>query len=141
MITTMWCPEDLYDMALPPCVYETIWDINNNKLNCIVIQRSGDLLAAAASGGWDTVQYAVLVHMLAQVCGYKVGELIHVINNLHIYDRHVELVKELCNNFEYPAPKLWINPDVKNFYDFKETDFKLIDYQSTKLIKKFEVAI
>ncbi len=140
MITTMWCPQELHEMNLPPCVYETLWDVNNGKLNCTVIQRSGDLLAAAASGGWDTIQYAVLTHMLAQVCGYEVGELVHIVNNLHIYDRHVDAVKEVMNNPEYPAPKLWINPEVKNFYDFTEDDFELVDYQSTKLATKFEIA-
>lgn len=140
MITTMWCPEDLHEMNLPPCVYETLWDVNNGKLNCTVMQRSGDMLAAAASGGWDTMQYAILTHMLAQVCGYEVGELVHIVNNLHIYDRHVEAVKEVMNNPEYPAPKFWINPEVKNFYDFTEDDFALEDYQSTKLTTKFEVA-
>lgn len=141
MITTMWCPQDLQDMALPPCVYETIWDINNGKLNCTVIQRSGDLLAAAGSGGWDTVEYAILVHILAQVCGYKVGKLIHIVNNLHIYDRHIETCKEIINNQEYESPTLWINPNIKNFYDFTEDDFKLINYQSTKYEKKIPVAI
>lgn len=140
MITTMWCPEDLHEMNLPPCVYETLWDVKDGKLNCLVIQRSGDLLAAAASGGWDTMQYAILTHMLAQVCGYEVGELVHIVNNLHIYDRHVDAVKEVMSNPEYPAPKLWINPAVKNFYDFTEEDFELIDYQSTKLTTKFEIA-
>lgn len=140
MITTMWCPEDLHEMNLPPCVYETLWDVKDGKLNCLVIQRSGDLLAAAASGGWDTMQYAILTHMLAQVCGYEVGELVHIVNNLHIYDRHVDAVKEVMNNPEYPAPKLWINPEVKDFYDFTEDDFELVDYQSTKLTTKFEVA-
>lgn len=140
MITTMWCPQDLNEMNLPPCVYETIWDVTDGKLNCTVIQRSGDLLAAAASGGWDTMQYAVLVHMLAQVCGYKVGELVHIVNNLHIYDRHMDLVKEVIENPEYDAPQLKLNPDIKDFYAFKEEDFELVGYQSTKLMTKFEVA-
>lgn len=140
MITTMWCPQELAEMNLPPCVYETLWDVSDGKLNCTVIQRSGDLLAAAASGGWDTIQYAVLTHMLAQVCGYQVGTLVHIVNNLHIYDRHMELAQEILNNPEYPAPVLKINPDVKDFYDFTEDDFELVDYQSTKLTTKFEVA-
>ena len=140
MIVTMWCPEDLHDMALPPCVYESLWDVTDGKLNCTLIQRSGDVLAAAASGGWDTVEYAILVHMLAQVCGYEVGELVHIVHNLHIYDRHVEAVKEVMENPEYEAPKLWINPEVKDFYAFTEDDFKLENYQSTKLSTKFEVA-
>lgn len=140
MITTMWCPEDLSEMNLPPCVYETLWDVTDGKLNCMVIQRSGDLLAAAASGGWDTIQYAVLVHMLAQVCGYQPGTLVHIVNNLHIYDRHINLVKEVIENPEYPGPQLRLNPDVKDFYDFTEDDFELINYQSTKLTTKFQVA-
>jgi thymidylate synthase len=140
MITTMWCPQDLNEMNLPPCVYETLWDVTDGKLNCTVIQRSGDLLAAAASGGWDTIQYALLVHMLAQVCGYQPGTLVHIVNNLHIYDRHVDLVKEVMENPEYPGPQLKLNPNVKDFYDFTEDDFELVGYQSTKLTTKFEVA-
>ena len=140
MIVTMWCPQDLHDMALPPCVYESIWDVTDGKLNCTLIQRSGDLLAAACSGGWDTMEYAILMHMLAQVCGYKVGELVHIVHNLHIYDRHMEVVKKVCENPEYDAPTLWINPEVKDFYAFTEDDFRLDNYQSTKLTEKFEVA-
>jgi thymidylate synthase len=136
----MWCPEELHEMNLPPCVYQCLFDVSDGKLNCTVIQRSGDLLAAAASGGWDTVQYALLTHMLAQVCGYEVGELVHIVNNLHIYDRHVEVAKEIMNNPEYPAPVLKLNPEVKDFYDFTEDDFELVGYQSTKLEKKFQVA-
>ena len=140
MIVTMWNPADLHDMALPPCVYESIWDVSDGKLNCTLIQRSGDVLAAASSGGWDTMEYAILVHMLAQVCGYKPGVLLHIVNNLHIYDRHVEVVKEVMKNQEFEAPTLWLNPEVKDFYDFKEEDFRLENYQSTKLTTKFEVA-
>ena len=140
MIVTMWNPEDLQDMALPPCVYESIWDVTDGKLNCTLIQRSGDVLAAAASGGWDTIEYAILVHMLAQVCGYKVGTLVHLVNNLHIYDRHVEIVKQLLNNPEYNSPILKINPEIKDFYAFTEDDFELENYKSTKS-EKFEVAI
>ena len=140
MIVTMWNPEDLHDMALPPCVYESIWDVTDGKLNCTLIQRSGDVLAAAASGGWDTMEYAILVHMLAQVCGYKVGTLVHIVNNLHIYDRHVEVVKKVLENPEYDAPVLKINPNITDFYDFTEADFSLENYKSTKS-EKFEVAI
>lgn len=141
MIVTMWNPEDLHDMALPPCVYESLWYVADGKLNCTLIQRSGDLLAAAASGGWDTMEYAILTHMLAQVCGYKVGELVHIIDNLHIYDRHVDAIKNIMDNPEYDAPTLWINPEVKDFYEFKEEDFRLDNYQSTKLSTKFDVAV
>ena len=86
------------------------------------------------------MEYAILVHMLAQVCGYEVGELVHIVHNLHIYDRHAEAIQEVLNNPEYPAPKLWINPEVKDFYAFTENDFRLDNYQSTKLSTKFEVA-
>ena len=140
MIVTMWNPADLHDMALPPCVYESLWDVTDGKLNCTLIQRSGDVLAAASSGGWDTMEYAILTHMLAQVCGYKVGTLVHIVHNLHIYDRHVDTVRKILENPEYPAPTLWINPEVKDFYAFTEDDFKLENYQSTKLETKFEVA-
>ena len=140
MIVTYWNPEDLHEMALPPCAFQTIWDVSDGKLNCTLIQRSGDLLAAAAPGGWNTMEYSLLVYMLAQVCGYKPGEFVHIVNNLHIYDRHVDLVKEVLDNVEYEEPMLWINPDVKDFYEFTEDDFKLINYQSTKLSTKFEVA-
>lgn len=140
MITTMWCPQDLNEMNLPPCVYECLFDVTDGKLNCTVIQRSADLLAAGGSGGWDSIQYALLVHMLAQVCGYKPGILNHYVSNLHIYDRHIEVAKEIMSNPEYPAPTLWINPEVKDFYAFTEDDFRLDNYQSTKLSTKFEVA-
>jgi thymidylate synthase len=127
-------------MALPPCVYETLWDVTDGKLNCILSQRSRDLLAAACSGGWDTMQYAILTHMLAQVCGYKVGTLVHIVHNLHIYDRHTEVVKQLLDNPEFDAPTLKLNPEVKDFYAFTEDDFELENYQATKLETKFEVA-
>ena len=86
------------------------------------------------------MEYAILVHMLAQVCGYKVGELVPIVHNLHIYDRHVDAVRKILENPEYPAPVLKLNPDIKDFYAFTEDDFKLENYQSTKLDEKCEVA-
>lgn len=143
MIVTMWNPRDLKDMnkTLMPCVYETIWDVAAGRLNCTLIQRSGDTLAAAASGGFDTIEYAILVHMIAQVCGLKPGMLNHYVNNLHIYDRHIEAIKEVMQNPEYPAPKFWMNPDIKTLEDFIIDDFKLIDYQSTKYAGNIPVAV
>lgn len=141
MIVTMWNPKDLKEMNLAPCCYETIWDVTDGKLNCTLIQRSGDTAAAAASGGFDTIEYAILVHMIAQVCGLKPGILNHYVNNLHIYDRHIPIMQEVLNNPEYDAPKFWINPEVKNFYDFTVDDFKLIDYKSTKYTGKIPVAV
>lgn len=141
MITTMWCPEDLSEMNLPPCVYETLWDVTDGRLNLTLIQRSGDLLAAAAPGGWDCIQYAVLVHLLAQTCGYKPGKMTHIIHNLHIYDRHVRTAIDLCSCNGYTAPKIWINPEVTDFYKFSIDDIKLIDYNYNDVPVKFEVAI
>ena len=86
------------------------------------------------------MEYAILTHMLAQVCGYKVGTLVHIVHNLHIYDRHVDTVRKILENPEYPAPVLKLNPDIKDFYAFTENDFKLENYQSSKLDEKFEVA-
>lgn len=141
MITTMWCPEDLHKMNLAPCVYETLWDVSDNKLNLTLMQRSGDLLAAAAPGSWDCIQYAVLQTMLAQVCGYKPGEFVHIVNNLHIYDRHLPIVKEIIKRPTFEAPKLWINPEITDFYDFTIDDVKLVDYNSNPSDFKFEVAV
>ena len=141
MIVTMWNPKDLKEMNLAPCCYETIWDVTDGKLNCTLIQRSGDTAAAAASGGFDTIEYAILVHMIAQVCGLKPGILNHYVNNLHIYDRHIPIMQEVLNNPEYDAPEFWINPEVKNFYDFTVDDFKLINYKSTKYTGKIPVAV
>lgn len=140
MIVTMWNPGDLKEMALAPCVYETIWDVADGKLNMTLIQRSGDMLAAAAPGGWDCCQYAILQSMIARVTGYKPGEFVHIINNLHIYDRHEEIIKKVMDNPEFKEPTLWINPEVKDFYDFTEDDIKVVDYEATKLEEKFEVA-
>ena len=78
--------------------------------------------------------------MLAQVCGYQLGTLVHIVHNLHIYDRHVDAVRKVLENPEYDAPTLKLNPNVKDFYDFKEEDFELENYQATKLEEKFEVA-
>ena len=140
MILDLWNPEDMHDMALPPCVFLYMFQVVDGRLDMTVIQRSGDLLAAASSGGWDTVEAALLQSAVAQVTGYRPGMLHHVVHNLHIYDRHIPLVKRVLENPEYPAPKLWINPEVKDFYDFTEDDFKLIDYEATKLEDRFEVA-
>jgi len=140
MMTNIYNFEDLHDMHLYPCAYETIWDVSNGKLNMTLIQRSGDMLAAAAPGGWNCCQYILLQRMIAQVCDLQVGEFVHIVNNLHIYDRHVPLVKKVMENKSYPAPKLWINPEVKNFYDFKLEDFRLDDYEATKLEEKIEIA-
>jgi thymidylate synthase len=104
----------------------------------ILNQRSQDTIVA---GEWNVVQYAILLHMFARHCGYEVGELVHVISDCHIYDRHIEAAKELLSREPFPAPKLWINPDKKNFYNFTVDDFKLIDYQHHDQIKNLPVAV
>ena len=138
IIVNMYNHDDLHAMNLYPCAYSMTFNVTGNKLNAILNQRSQDVLVA---NNWNVAQYAILVHMLAQVSGLEVGELVHVIADAHIYDRHIPLVKELISRESYPAPKLIINPAVKNFYDFTVDDFQLENYQSGEQIKKIPVAI
>ena len=107
-------------------------------MNAILNQRSQDVLTA---NNWNVCQYAALVHMFAQVSDMEVGEFVHVIADAHIYDKHVDLVEELISREQHPAPKLWINPEIKNFYDFTPDDVKLIDYETHEQIKNIPVAI
>ena len=93
------------------------------------------------ANNWNVCQYAILVHMFAQVSGLKAGELVHVIADAHIYDRHIPIVEELIKRPQYPAPKLIINPDVKNFYDFTVDDFELVGYKAGPQIKNIPIAI
>lgn len=138
IIGNLYNVEDLDKMNLEPCCYSITLMVTGDKLDMILNQRSNDILTA---GNWNVVQYAVLQHMFAQVSGLKVGELIHVIADAHIYDRHVDSIKMLLERNSFPAPKLWINPEVKNFYDFTVDDFKLIDYKTHEQIKNIPVAI
>ena len=107
----------------------------------MLIQRSGDSIAAAGFGGINTIQYYFLLAMVAQVTGYKIGKFTHLINNLHIYDKHFEYVDDLLTAKEYEPPKLWVNPEITNFYDFTDEDIKLIDYKYDKRIKDIPIAI
>jgi thymidylate synthase len=138
ILTNIYNFEDLHEMGLYPCAYSMTFNVTGDTLNGILNQRSNDMLTA---NNWNVVQYAVLLMMFAQVSGLKAGKLIHVIADAHIYDRHVELVKEVIAKPQHKAPKIWINPEVKNFYDFKVEDFKLIDYEFEKFDKKIPVAI
>ncbi|MBR7163163.1 MAG: thymidylate synthase, partial [Clostridia bacterium] len=130
--------QDLHEMHLYPCAYSMTFNVADGKLNAILNQRSQDTLTA---NNWNVVQYAVFVHMFAQVSGLKVGELVHVISDAHIYDRHVPIVEKILQNKQFNAPKLWINPEIKDFYDFTINDFKLDGYEFTPLEDKIEVAV
>ncbi len=137
IMTNIYNFEDLSEMGLEPCAYSMTFNVTDNRLNAILNQRSQDVLVA---NNWNVVQYAVLVHMLAQVCGYEAGELVHIIADAHIYDKHVPLVEELIGRTQYPAPKFEMNPDVKDFYEFTLDDFKLENYQAGPQIKNIPVA-
>ena len=138
IMTNIYVHQDLNEMNLYPCAYSMTFNVSGDTLNGILNQRSNDVLTA---NNWNVVQYAVLLHMFAKVSGLKVGELVHVIADAHIYDRHVPIVEKILKNPTYKAPKFWINPEVKNFYDFTVDDFKLEGYEYTKLEDKIEVAI
>lgn len=138
IMTNIYNFSDLSEMGLEPCAYSMTFNVTGDKLNAVLNQRSQDILTA---NNWNVVQYAVLLHMLAQVCGFKAGELVHVIADAHIYDRHVEIVKELIERPQYPAPKFSLNPDVKDFYDFKVDDVRIEDYEKNPQVKNIPVAI
>lgn len=138
MLTNIYVHQDLSEMNLYPCAYSMTFNVTGDRLNAILNQRSQDVLAA---NNWNVVQYAVLVHMLAQVTGFKPGELVHVIADAHIYDRHIPIVKELIIRPTHPAPKFYMNPDVKDFYDFTLDDFRIEDYETGPQIKNIPIAI
>ena len=143
IMTSLYNFSDLSEMGLEPCAYSMTFNVTQNKegklvLNALLNQRSSDVLTA---NNWNVVQYAVLTHMFARECDMEVGELVHVIADAHIYDRHIPLVEELISREPLPAPKLWLNPDVKNFYDFTVDDVKLLDYETHEQIKGIPVAI
>ena len=138
IITNIYKFDDLMEMGLEPCAYSMTFNVTGDKLNGILNQRSQDILAA---NNWNVVQYAVLLHMFAQVSNLKVGELVHVIADAHIYDRHVPVIEELLSRDEYPAPKFTLNPSIKNFYDFTVEDIIIEDYEKNPQIKNIPIAI
>ena len=138
ILTNLYNFSDLHEMALYPCAYSMTFNVSGNTLNAILNQRSQDMLTA---NNWNVVQYAVLVHMLAQVSGLEAGELVHVIADCHIYDRHVPLVEQLLEREPYPAAEFYVNPEVKNFYDFTVDDFRLENYRYHEFREKIPVAI
>ena len=138
IMTNIYVHQDLSEMNLYPCAYSVTFNVTGDRLNAILNQRSQDILAA---NNWNVVQYAVLVHMLAQVCGFKAGELVHVIADAHIYDRHIPLIKELISREPYEAPTFWLNPEVKDFYEFTVDDVRLDNYVTGPQIKNIPVAV
>ncbi|MFR5262387.1 MAG: thymidylate synthase [Christensenellales bacterium] len=138
IMTNIYNFQDLSEMGLEPCAYSMTFNVTGDTLNGILNQRSQDILAA---NNWNVVQYSVLLHMLAQVSGLKAGELVHVISDAHIYDRHVPLIKELIKRETYPAPKFKLNPEVKDFYAFTVDDVVIENYQKGSQITNIPIAI
>ena len=138
ILTNIYTFADLHEMALYPCAYSMTFNVSGNVLNGILNQRSQDMLAA---NGWNVMQYAALLCMLAQVSGLVPGELVHVIADCHIYDRHVPLVEKLLDNAPYPAPKVTLDPEVTDFYAFTKDSFTLKDYRYHPFSEKIPVAV
>ena len=138
IMSNIYVHADLSEMALYPCAYSVTFNVANGKLNAILNQRSQDFLTA---NNWNVVQYALLVHMFAQVSGLEVGEFVHVIADAHIYDRHVDMIKEVIAKEPLPAPKLVMDKSITNFYDFTVDSFSLEGYEYHKLGKKIPVAV
>ena len=144
IMTNIYVHADLHEMNLYPCAYSMTFNVTKEKdsdkltLNAILNQRSQDILTA---NNWNVAQYALLVHMMAQCCDMQVGELVHVIADAHIYDRHIPLVKELIQRETYPAPKVWLTPDVKDFYAFTVDDLHVENYVTGPQIKNIPVAV
>lgn len=138
ILTNLYNHHDLSEMALYPCAYSMTFNVTGRTLNAILHQRSQDMLTA---NGWNVMQYAVLVHLLAQVSGLEAGELVHVIADAHIYDRHVPIVEEIIAREPYPAPALVLDPAVTDFYAFTRDDLKLEGYRAHTLEEKIPVAV
>jgi len=138
IMTNLYNFQDLHEMALYPCAYSMTFNVVGDRLCAILNQRSQDMLAANA---WNVAQYAALVMMFAQVSGLKAGEFVHVIADAHIYDRHVPIVKELIGREVFPAPKVTLDPEIQNFYDFTPDSFRVEDYKHGEKIPRFPVAI
>ena len=138
ILTNIYNFSDLHEMHLYPCAYSMTFNVSGNKLNGILNQRSNDMLVA---NNWNVLQYSILLKMFAQVSGLEAGELVHVIADAHLYDRHIETAKEVIEKEQFDAPELIMNKDVTNFYDFKVEDFDLVDYKFHLLGKRLPVAI
>ncbi len=138
ILTNLYNHHDLSEMALYPCAYSMTFNVTGKTLNAILHQRSQDMLTA---NGWNVMQYAVLVRLLAQVSGLEAGELVHVIADAHIYDRHVPVVEEIIARKPYDAPKLWMDPSVTDFYAFTTESLRLEGYEAWPLAARIPVAV
>lgn len=144
IMTNMYVHADLSEMNLYPCAYSMTFNVTQErgsdrlKLNAVLNQRSQDVLTA---NNWNVCQYSLLVMMMAQVCDMVPGELVHMIADAHIYDRHVPLVEELITRERHPAPKVSLNPDIKDFYDFTKDDVIVENYVCGDQIKNIPVAV
>lgn len=144
IMTNLYVHQDLYEMNLYPCAYSMTFNVTQKKgedrltLNAVLNQRSQDVLTA---NNWNVVQYAVLVHMLAQVCDMQAGELVHVIADAHIYDRHIPIVRELITRPVHEAPTFWLNPEIHDFYEFTRNDVRVDNYVTGEQIERIPVAV
>ena len=144
IMTNLYNPHDLHDMHLYPCAYNAIYNVtqapgeNRPTLNMVLVQRSQDVLAA---NNWNVCQYSILLMMVAQVSNMNAGELVHMIVDAHIYDRHVDIVKELIQRPTYPAPTVKLNPDITDFYDFTTDDLIVENYQHGPQITNIPIAV
>ena len=144
IMTNIYVHQDLHEMNLYPCAYSMTFNVTQKKgadkltLNAILNQRSQDILAA---NNWNVVQYSVLIHMLAQVCGMEAGEFVHVIADAHIYDRHIPIIEELIARPAHPAPGFWLNPDISDFYQFTRNDVRVDGYETGPQIENIPIAV
>ena len=138
ILTNLYNFEDLHEMHLYPCAYSMTFNVSNGTLNAILNQRSQDMLAA---NNWNVCQYAVLVHVFAQVSGLKAGELVHVIADAHIYDRHIPIIGRMLSEPEHPAPKFTLDPAVTDFYQFTPDSVRLEGYEYSPFEEKIPIAI
>ena len=138
ILTNLYNFEDLHEMHLYPCAYSMTFNVSNGTLNAILNQRSQDMLAA---NNWNVCQYAVLVHMLAQVSGLKAGELVHVIADAHIYDRHIPIIEKMLSEPEHPAPEFSLDPAVTDFYAFTLDSVRLENYCFSPFEDKIPIAV
>ncbi len=138
IMTNIYNHHDLHEMGLAPCAYSMTFNVSGNKLNAILNQRSQDFLTA---NNWNVCQYAVLVHMMAQVTGFEAGELVHIIADAHIYDRHIPLVEELISKPVFDAPKFVIDTSIDDFYKFTKESVSFENYQYNEFKVKIPVAV